>query len=266
MNCLDFKIYAEDQEVREGSGASEHLNACVSCRKHYAEHTALQRLMRELETVSAPSNFDFRLRARLAATENAKRWVIVRRAFAPGFASIALAACFAFALGIALFLKQSPHNENAMLSTLSSQEVKANQALGDERKATTNEMITDRPTAFSDLQGSLHTVRSPRKIRSRVALNPAVIEANSVNEREVSNSYGVQGAPLYMSIAQDSVIGNDNVVNVPINAGALEVSARDDDGAARKMSLKSVSFGAQELINSPGNSPRKLVAATGSAW
>ncbi len=266
MNCQDFKIQVEEQDVREDSGASEHLNACVSCRKHYDEHTALRRLMSELEVVTAPPNFDFRLRARLAAIENAKRWETVRRAFAPGFVSITLAACFALTFGVTLFVKQASHDEVARLSAVSSQEVLAYQTSRDERSISQNEKTADYSSVPNNLQESPRTVYSPRRIRSRAASNPIVINADGVEGRVVSSSLGVQGATLYTANAGNSVGVSNNIINVPVSAGALEVSARDDDGASRKMSLKSVSFGAQELVNSPGNSPRKLTAATGSAW
>src|SRR4030095_7336730 len=48
------------------ASAKEHLGQCDKCRRFHHEHRMLRGLMAELETVGAPPDFDFRLRARLA--------------------------------------------------------------------------------------------------------------------------------------------------------------------------------------------------------
>ena len=47
--------------------AAEHLQACSDCREFQRQQTKLRQIVGSLGTVSAPADFDFRLRARLAA-------------------------------------------------------------------------------------------------------------------------------------------------------------------------------------------------------
>ena len=46
--------------------ASEHLSKCDECRRFHDDRRLLRGLMANLETVGAPADFDFRLRARMA--------------------------------------------------------------------------------------------------------------------------------------------------------------------------------------------------------
>lgn len=49
------------------AAAAEHLQTCSDCREFQRQQTKLRRIVGSLGTVSAPADFDFRLRARLAA-------------------------------------------------------------------------------------------------------------------------------------------------------------------------------------------------------
>ncbi len=52
----------------EFSGAAaEHLRGCADCREFQRQQTKLRQIVGSLGTVNAPADFDFRLRARLAA-------------------------------------------------------------------------------------------------------------------------------------------------------------------------------------------------------
>lgn len=49
------------------AAAAEHLQTCSDCREFQRQQTKLRRIVGSLGTVNAPADFDFRLRARLAA-------------------------------------------------------------------------------------------------------------------------------------------------------------------------------------------------------
>src|ERR1041384_4417201 len=48
------------------AAATEHLRECAECREFNEKQTRLRQIVGSLGTVSAPPDFDFRLRARLA--------------------------------------------------------------------------------------------------------------------------------------------------------------------------------------------------------
>lgn len=69
-NCLPFQAEIEDAAAvnrQIGSAAKEHLASCSICTAAFDEHSRLRELIAGLEPVTAPADFDFRLRARLAS-------------------------------------------------------------------------------------------------------------------------------------------------------------------------------------------------------
>src|SRR5688572_7635937 len=107
MSCKKYRNEIEDGglDVVLSAAAQAHLHGCAGCRQFYAEQASVKRLVRELETVSAPADFEFRLRARLSATANIRdKGGFLSRHFAPSAPSIALAACFALTVAVTLYL------------------------------------------------------------------------------------------------------------------------------------------------------------------
>lgn len=71
--------------------AFEHLRECAACREFNEKQTRLRQIVGSLGTVSAPADFDFRLRARLANDANGASfhfWPLARRGLA--FAAVLL--------------------------------------------------------------------------------------------------------------------------------------------------------------------------------
>jgi hypothetical protein len=67
-NCELIRRELDELMVDEtcSSSALEHLRECVECREFQEKQTKLRQIVGSLGTVAAPSDFDFRLRARLA--------------------------------------------------------------------------------------------------------------------------------------------------------------------------------------------------------
>ena len=64
---------------------TEHLKECLACREFHQTQTKLRQMVGSLGTVSAPADFDFRLRARLAndsGGEGLHYWSFARRGLA----------------------------------------------------------------------------------------------------------------------------------------------------------------------------------------
>ena len=67
------------------TSAAEHLRECAGCREFHQQQTKLRQIVGSLGTVSAPADFDFRLRARLANDSSSAvlaYWPFARRGFA----------------------------------------------------------------------------------------------------------------------------------------------------------------------------------------
>ena len=104
----DCKAYREEIEELAGVGrlsleARAHVNACEACRQLEQERASLRRLVAGLGRVEAPADFEFRLRARMAAARAAARRNPLRPVY--GFASLAVAALFLL-VSASLYVRQ----------------------------------------------------------------------------------------------------------------------------------------------------------------
>src|SRR5215217_9470155 len=85
-NCEVIRRELEELMLDEtcSSAATEHLRECSACREFHQQETKLRQIVGGLGTVSAPADFDFRLRARLAGDSSSAglAWPFARRGFA----------------------------------------------------------------------------------------------------------------------------------------------------------------------------------------
>lgn len=78
MNCRDIRVAIDTMSKRAPLSleASSHLGECADCSRYADQTTALLSLLSAQPRVEAPSDFDFRLRARIARAEAEPRGVI----------------------------------------------------------------------------------------------------------------------------------------------------------------------------------------------
>src|SRR5919201_774481 len=71
MNCQTIRAAIETTPRHEplSEGARRHLTGCDGCREYADELGALFALLNAVPRVTAPADFDFRLRARIAAAQ-----------------------------------------------------------------------------------------------------------------------------------------------------------------------------------------------------
>lgn len=275
MNCSDFRSEIEDARAGAPVGseaASVHLRACSACRAFRAEHVALKSLLGELEKVEAPSNFEFRVRARVAALKSVH--AAAHKGFAPDFLSIALAACFVLTAGGAFLFKQSNSKHPAVAS--SAREIET--ALARQESPESDYVNLYQETA--QVKENARPTRKASFAREAVARNfrssastpelsspSAAVAQNSDEVFEVS--FSVEAAPIYTTLASGSIAPPANSsIAIPLDGGAqeLELRTRDDGGVSRKMLMRSVSFGAQEFSSSANDSTRRATPTSESVW
>src|SRR5690349_1413500 len=86
-NCEVIRQELDELMLGETISATavEHLRECAACREFNEKQTRLRQIVGSLGTVSAPADFDFRLRARLANDANGASfhfWPLARRGLA----------------------------------------------------------------------------------------------------------------------------------------------------------------------------------------
>src|SRR5256714_1509319 len=108
-DCKAYRSEIEESANGLSDAARAHASSCSACGEFQRGHDSLRRLVGGLERVEAPADFEFRLRARMAA----RRGTRGGRPFAGrgnlyGFGAVAAAMCF-LVVSASLYFWQGQH-------------------------------------------------------------------------------------------------------------------------------------------------------------
>ena len=205
----------------------EHLRECAACREFHQKQTKLRQMVGGLGTVAAPPDFDFRLRARLANEASSATfhltstyWSFARRGFAIA------AVLIVFATGIVLV--RNVMNRPSEVAVKEQPAVKP-------PAPTLVETPRAKPQDFSArvTENSIQKIKKERSVQiSAKVRRPAVAVDFSSQRAEVING----------SIAASTVF--------PIDASlqSLRFSLDDGRGNARTISVPTITFGSQRVL------------------
>ncbi|HEY9404684.1 MAG TPA: hypothetical protein VIQ24_18650 [Pyrinomonadaceae bacterium] len=264
MNCQKCKIEIEEMDLRRESlsrAADLHVAACESCRLFGEERLALRRLVGRLEKVSAPVDFDFRMRALVAA----ERGVRAPRAkwfnLSPAALSWPLAGCLALVISASLYFQpRRPETPASPTAATQAEQSRAAAATVASPQASIAEVATQGSQVVNNKTRPGVTVASskisPAPERRRAALARLAVakdmERKSVQVEE-STSTSLTGSTPRVATSGASR-SESALIPVPLDApeGQLKVLLRDTSGAARTISVDSVSFGSRDVMRRPG--------------
>ncbi len=230
INCKAVRRELDESLPFENFSAAlrDHLQGCADCRDLHQRQMRLQQIVGSLETVAAPGDFDFRLRARLADARPApSSWF--RTSSVLGIAAILVLVIAAF-IGFEFMRpgvrpttqastqrESSPPIENNVLATAQPAESQPNHSESP-AKHTSKEKISERPS-----------------ITPRIQKRPqAVLEFSSEGAKHITQSSNQIGEWLAFPIDAPSQ--------------ALRLSLDDSRGNARTISFPTVSFGSQRVL------------------
>jgi len=212
------------------SSAAAHLRECGECREFQQQQTRLRKIVGSLGTVAAPADFDFRLRARLANDSSSAAYLpLMRRGFA--LATVLVV----FATGA--FLVRNVWDRPA--TVVSTQQPVA---------------VPEQPKQVEPIkpsqENSEHQVvaSNPEK-RPQPVRNERRLSAESKTPRRlVAEDFSSQRAEVISR--QEAVSGFD----IPLDASlqSFKVSLDDGRGNARTISVPTISFGSERMLQ-PGN-------------
>jgi hypothetical protein len=275
MSCQTCQFEIEEVRVRErlSEGARLHLSTCEVCRVFHDERQSLKRLVGSLEAVSAPPDFDFRLRARLAAAKEDRPHHSSWRSFLASAPAIGIAAAFALLVAAVVFYnqtKRSAPTENPALATVPAPVQKpghANASSAPQPTITAPAIVNHR----DEDNGASH-IASIKRGRSRANLNgkQAVRRQSpqtSVNDAAVfSNDMALLPAPQILPGGGSAPFraGVNGVASLPVRSASQPVRVFVDErgGTKRTLTLEPVVFGSQDLTG--GN--RERVASSQGIW
>jgi hypothetical protein len=258
MNCQKCTIEIEETDLQRESlsrAAEAHIAACAVCRVFGEERLALRRLVGGLEKVTAPADFDFRMRALMVA----ERGVRAPRAkwfnFSPAALSWPLAACLALVISATLYFQTrrpetpaSPQVEQAHAAPVASPQTSVAEAARQSDQSGNNKIRPEVTVASSKI--------SPAPERRRVAPQRVAVRAGVARESAQvgeSTSTSLTGSTPRVATL-DAMRSESALIPVPLGApeGQLKVLLRDTSGGARTISVDSVSFGSRDVMRRPG--------------
>jgi hypothetical protein len=265
MNCQACRNEIEELELGERLSveASAHLVACSPCEAFYRERLSLRKLVGSLEPVSAPPDFEFRLRARLAAShQNGNHRHSFWRSLVTSTPALGFAATFALlVIGVVLYnqFKPAPVAQNKSGGTIQQNSVPKNET---PNTNSTSPIVASTGStnnaALSDQQKTpLPTTPAVvNKINSRLVANGKGVarrqsrQPDFGNEPIVSNAMASRGAPLITpgNAAQLNAESN-HFVELPVRSSAKPVRVFVDDkiGGKRTVTLEPVVLGSQDV-------------------
>ncbi|HEY0379108.1 MAG TPA: hypothetical protein VGC87_19485 [Pyrinomonadaceae bacterium] len=255
MNCQTCRVEIEELEAggRLSEGAGAHLRVCPECGSFHDERQALRRLVGSLGPVHAPPDFDFRLRARLAAARTSASQRSPWLSFLASAPAIGIAAAFALLVAGFVIYRQMKAVPNAR------ELARGAAAERPEHGNTIQE--TEQPGGEVADAGPVGNVKNEnpsvvvevKHQRAGVRHNPrrgvtaqAVAKAPTI----VSNDSAALAAREILPAWRRPFNATANaVVELPVRSAAQPVRVSLDDmrGARRTVTLEPVVFGSQDL-------------------
>ena len=258
MNCRNIQREIEEAASADllSAAAASHLEACAACETLSRQQTRLQAIVSSLGTVEAPGDFDFRLRARLAAEGRGHRRSLpfANLSFSLRFAAVAAMLLLIGSAFVFVSFRGRPNNPVIA---------------GGEKQITPQLTGTDSPTNPIVLPASVkpdepQVANAPKKnegTRGRRLNSELATYRNS--DRVGTQDISSKGARVLTR--DDQLAESYPTAAFPINASyqSHKVSVDNGRGTSRTISLPSVSFGSQQTLS---QTPSPLIASARDSW
>jgi len=257
----------EIEEAADGgdvsAGARTHAASCRACGDELRARASLRALVGGLGKVEAPADFEFRLRARMAASKadggrgrfGGARWLY-------GFAPVAVAACFVV-VSATLYFRQAAPATNARPPAVAAANGPAHSVEPDRAPSVGIENHNAEPFKVGEVARVNSTgavaPKSPKRAHKAVA---RFTQAREVASRGESRT---EAAPrtFVSSVTGAQVI---KPISVKASAEPLRVILRDERGAERVVSMPGVSFGSQDFLARGAAGRPASAAEVGGVW
>jgi len=235
--CEPVRRELEELRLNDDFSAvtAEHLQTCFDCRDFQRQQTKLRQIVGSLGTVNAPADFDFRLRARLAADSQApsfRFWSFTVKGLATA------AVLVVFGVGAVVVWQRALHDRQPPLVAEAPRQVEqpvrheeTNNGSGLTTFSVHNAVVADKVTPPRRRPEHSRSAGTPKRTVS-------TMEFSSERANVVSNA--------------QPAINNATVFPIETSLQLVRVSLDDGLGNARTISFPTVSFGSQRVLT-PAN-------------
>ena len=218
-----------------GSEVSTHLAGCPECSDFHLKGTRLRQLVGSLGAVSAPADFDFRLRARLANEDTGSTFLF----WSNRYRTVAAALVVALIVGVSFVVYQMVRSKSTSVNVTSS---------GTPGKNIAAPQVTPQITRVEE--------QKPQTAgESMVAKAPQF--KNVIHKRGLSSDSRPKRAMAVTELSSDraplvrdskSEVSSEAIFPVDASQRSLRMSLFDSRGNPKTISLPSVSFGSQRVV------------------
>jgi len=208
------------------AAATAHLRECAECREFHEQQTKLRQIVGSLGTVEAPADFDFRLRARLANDASSAPpiyWAIARRGLAVAAMVIVVVTGFVVVRDV---MRQMENNGEVAQKPQVQQPAKPDEPTPVVKEEKKPEQVVAGVTPV--------TIRKIRPTQADYRKQPLSTKDVSSLGAKVLN--GTEPAGVSAAFPIDS------------SAQSITVSLEDGRGNAKTISVPTVSFGSQRIV------------------
>ena len=237
-NCTEIQSKLDEMLLGEDCGAevSQHLGECSECRVFHEKQIKLRQIVGSLGTVSAPADFDFRLRSRLARENSSPGFQLSHLV---GFGQRTAVIATALALIVAaVFVYRNFANRNEAHQTVARNEVPANVL----------------PISAPEPQPS-QAVMSPvtgQEIASQPqqteTTNPIIKRTKTRSKSAIVADSTLDFSGTGANVIRQTSTTSEHIFPVDASQQSLKVSLFDGHGNSRTISLPTVSFGSQRVV------------------
>lgn len=233
-NCEVIRRELDELKLDEACSASaaEHLKECSACREFHQTRTKLRQMVGGLGTVAAPPDFEFRLRARLAANGSSSEgfhfWSFARRGFA-------------FAAVLVVFLTGTIVVRN-IVNQQTRREVVANPPVPQTPPQLVTPVLPDAAPSSRELTAGVQDTSAPRNRTERSVLTGPRVKRHLATVEPAGTRAEV--------ISGSEAVGSGATAVIPIDASipTLKFSLDDGSGNARTISVPTIRFGSQRML------------------
>jgi len=227
-NCEVVRRELDELMIGEAwsTAATEHLRGCASCREFHEQQTKLRQIVGSLGTIEAPADFDFRLRARLAQSNGSPvYWTFARR----GLAVAAMVIVFA----TGALVVRNVLNQPTGVDQVARQPEVPQPAKPEEPKPLLKGENKQAPAVAGIVDDAPPVVRKNRRLPAEYRKPLTSVDFSSERAELINGAGGVSRA-------------------FPIDASlqAIRVSLDDGRGNAKTISVPTISFGSQRIVQS----------------
>lgn len=234
--CRDVRLEIDQSELQHPLSASSeaHVGSCVGCATFRDERVHLRELVGGLQPVTAPADFEMRLRARIARERDVPRQPFIFR-FVMSTPAIVVAAVLVIAVGALVFLSQRTRSQDPSI-VLDKGTDRINPAPKPIEVARGQNPEPPAPAPAGSDQTSKSkqstlVVRNTPKPSSPVNTFPEVSDINVGSAKSVR------------------MTDRNGEVTLAAPLKPMVVTVYDEHGGTRKIQLPPISFGSQRLTN-----------------